>query len=124
MPFEDKKEFIHSFWDDRPDLIEEEFEIWTPLQDGTPQYFKILDWENIRSKTFGKRTSEYIETDLGFLRIDSIRLQRELFKLLGFKGLIVIQRWVDQDNTRNTKYFLQKNSDAGELSKKVQTKLK
>ena len=112
-----------NYWDN-PKFQEEEFIIWTPQEDGSPEYFKILDWDNIKTKSFGKRISEYIETDLGFLRIDSIRLGRQLFVLRGFKGLIVMQRWVNKQNTRDTQYLVQKNSDAGELSKKVQSKLK
>ena len=111
-----------SYWEN-PEYDEEEFSIWTPKTDGEPEYFKVLDWENIKTKSFGKRTSEYLETDLGFLRIDSLRLKRELKALLNFKGIIVMQRWVNQENTRDTIYKLQKNSDAKEISKKKQTKL-
>lgn len=111
-----------SYWDN-PILDEEEFTIWTPMKDGSPEYFKVLDWDNIKEKSFGNRRSEYIETDAGFLRIDSVRLKRELKPFVGFKGLLVMQRWVNEDNTRDTHYKIQKNSEAGEISKKKQTKL-
>ena len=109
-------------WED-PKLLQPDFETWTPLTDGTPEYFKILNWKDKVMKQFGDRTSQFIETDLGFLRTDSIRLRKQLSQFVGFKGLIVMQRWVDKENTRNTKYLLQKNSEAGELSQKIQTKL-
>ena len=122
MKDEERTDRTTSFWDN-PEFSQEEFTIWTPLKDGTPEYIKILDWDNIKTKSFGKRVSEYIETDLGFLRIDAVRLKRQLKPLVGFKGLIVMQRWVNPENTRDTQYLLQKNSDAGELSKKKQVKL-
>jgi len=107
---------MNSYWDN-PEFLEEEFEIWTPSQDGTPHYIKVLNWEDIRIKKFGNRQSEYLETDAGFLRIDSKRLKRELAKVSGFKGVLVLQRWVDGENTRNTYYKVQKKSDVKEISK-------
>jgi hypothetical protein len=105
-----------SYWDEYTDY--EEFEIWTPSQDGTPHYIKILDWEDIKVKQFGKRESEYIETDAGWLRIDSKRLKAQLAQHKGFKGVLVLQRWVEEGNTRNTYYKVQKKSDAKEISNK------
>ncbi|GAG98160.1 unnamed protein product [marine sediment metagenome] len=115
-------------WLDDPYLHEEEFDIFTPNNDGTPQHFKILTWEKIpktfklRNKDGGytgeERESHFLETNEGYLRIDSIRLQRELIKVAKYKGEIILQRWVDDKNKLNTFYKIQKVSDAKEVSTK------
>ncbi|GAH17572.1 unnamed protein product [marine sediment metagenome] len=115
-------------WLNDEELNEPEFDIFTPSNSGRPIEFKVLNWERI-SKTFklknkdgeytGKeRISTFIETDKGFLRIDSIRLRKELALFPLFKGKLILQRWVDDSNTMNTYYKIQKSSSTIEISTK------
>jgi hypothetical protein len=97
------------------------------MKDGTPEYFFIEDWENVQEKTFtlkdGKeRTSEYIKTDRGWLRIDSIRLKRQLAKVAGNKKKLVLQRWVEGNDSRNTFYKVEILNEVKEISKSRKTK--
>ena len=106
-----------SFWDN-PEFLESEFDIWSPLNDGTPTEIKIIDWENIKVRDFPNGKRSFIETNLGWLRIDSMRLKRQLVQFKNFKGILIIQRWVNPDNSYDTQYKVLKKSQTKEISKK------
>jgi len=96
-----------------PIYQEEEFVIWSPSTEGEPSHIKILDWDNVRTKDFGngRKPSTFIETDKGWLRMDSIRLRRELVKHVGYFEVLILKRWCDMENTRATTYEIEKLVD-------------
>lgn len=106
-----------SYWDN-PKFHETDMDIWTPSHTGDIEVFRVIDWDNIQLKTYENGSRNYIETDIGWLRIDSVRVNRALVEHRGYKKELVMQRWVEKGNTRNTKYLIQKKSEVKELSNK------
>jgi len=98
------------FWDEEA-LDREEYE-FLPLDNiGSPNFFSVKNWHNIKELTFFNArgspfTRKYLQTSKGLLPLSSVRLRRELkpFADSSEHELLTIQRWCDGSDTRSTTY--------------------
>lgn len=91
-------------------LDQPEFDFLDLDFEGTPVIFKVNSWD-VEEYTFNNEngipfTSKFIWTDKGLLRVDSIRLQKQLkpFAIANEKKELVIQRWREGKDNRSTVY--------------------
>ncbi|GAG63365.1 unnamed protein product [marine sediment metagenome] len=99
---------IKSFWNNE-ELERDEFQ-FLPLDNiGTPTFFKVKDWENIKELTFLNKQGQefsrfYLHTSEGLLPVSSKRLMRQLkpFADKKEKRELTIQRWCEGSDTRST----------------------
>jgi len=88
----------YPFWET---VEEKPITIWVNFKDNVPVFLKILDWNpktwEYKNKSWGKTL--YLETNKGYLRISSKRLQRALKPYVGSKNWLKITRKSVGDTT-------------------------
>ena len=113
-----------NFWEN-PRIDEPVFSFLETDEEGTPVFFKVKDWLDVKEYTFKNEkgqefTSMYLQTSEGLLRVDSKRLLKELqpFAIANEKRKLTIQRWCEGQDKRSTVYKVSLHSGTTSTKKK------
>ncbi|GAG74287.1 unnamed protein product [marine sediment metagenome] len=119
---------MHDVWNNE-ELERDEYEFVPMDKIGTPTYFRVKDWYDIKDLSFRNSdgnlfSRDYLVTTKGLLPLSSIRLRRQLkpFADVGEKKELTIQKWCEGSDDRSTIYKV--SLETGVISTKSKPKPK